>query len=866
MQRGQNAVHYPRFPGPEKIRGAQAAIPGSPTEDRIVNGLSRKPAFLLRCLVAAVATVPAWSDTPAPDQQWQCEAGSGGAWSCTVAPRPEGALASVPSQPAQPAQRTVLGSPADALARSMDWVPRERLTEEQLGAIGKQCEGAYVEPALEPMDSGAVFGTIHASSQESELLQDPEVAKFSGNVTVRQGERRLRADRAAYYREQDRVEIEGEVQYREPGLLVQGESAVINTADESGVLRKARFVMHKEHTRGEADEVLRNVDRSLDLEDGTYTQCEPGHDDWQLAASTIHIDRETGKGTAHSARLEVKGVPVMYTPWLSFPIDDRRMSGFLWPAFTNSSQNGFDVATPYYLNIAPNFDATLVPRYTNDRGPMAGAEVRYLNRWSQWVASGAMLPDDNVYGDDRWLLSLQQQGSPFEDFNTLIDYTEVSDPDYLRNLNVTGLEVKRATHLPQAGALSYRFADTWRVQARAQQYQLLDTELEQPYKMLPRIALSRQFSRGAFKPDFALNSEYTSFEHKDSAKLTGQRVFLEPLASFPMEWDAAFVKPTVGYQSISYSLDEGYNNAGNESPSVAAPLFSLDTGYFLERDTELFGASYLQTLEPRVYYLWVDHDDHEDIPNFDSQDLTFGFSQLFRPTRFSGHDRIADANQASLSMTSRFITDKDGSETLTASIGEIFYFEDRRVTIADQPINADRVSSSEIAAELQAQPIDTLAITGTTLWDPHKERVNEGGVLAHWTPDRETIFNAGYRYRRDQLTIDPNGVAVYETIDQADFSAILPLGDRWKLLARYQYDFTNDYSLEELAGIEYSSCCWALRMVYQEGVDWDQGRDYAVYVQFVLRGLGGIGKNVDQLLQSSIFGYRADKGEDGFAY
>ena len=828
--------------------------------------MSRKPAFLLRCLAAAIASAPAWSDTPAPNQQWQCAAGTDGAWACAVAPRPEGALPAVRALPAPATQRTELGSPADALAHAMDWVPRERLSEEQTATLGAQCEGAYIEPPLEPMDKGAVFGTIHASSEQSELLQNPETAKFSGNVTVRQGERRLRADQAAYYREQDRVEIEGDVQYREPGLLVQGESAVINTADESGVLRKARFVMHSEHARGEADEVLRNVDRSLDLEDGTYTQCEPGHDDWQLAASTIHLDRETGKGTARSARLEVKGVPVAYTPWLSFPIDDRRMSGFLWPVFTNSSQNGLDVATPYYLNIAPDFDATLVPRYTNDRGPMAGAEMRYMNRWSYWVASGATLPDDNVYGDDRWLVGLQQQGQPFENFNTLIDYTEVSDPDYIRNLSVTGLEVKRATHLPQAGVASYRFADTWRVQARAQQYQLLDTELEQPYKMLPRINLSRQFSRGPFQPDFALNSEYTSFEHKDSAELTGQRLYLEPLASFPMEWDAAFVKPTVGYQSISYSLDEGYNNATNNSPSVAAPLFSLDTGYFLERDTEMFGAGYLQTLEPRAYYLWVDHDDHEDIPNFDSQDLTFGFSQLFRPTRFSGHDRIADANQASLSVTSRLITDKDGSETLTASIGEIFYFEDRRVTIANQPKNSDAVSSSEIAAELQVQPATSLSISGTTLWDPHKERVNEGGVLAHWTPDKDTIFNAGYRYRRDQATVDQNGTIVYDTIDQADFSATLPLGDRWKLLARYQYDFTNDYSLEELAGIEYSSCCWAVRMVYQEGVDWDQGRDSAFYLQFMLRGLGGIGKDIDQLLQSSIFGYRADKEGNGFAY
>ncbi len=530
-----------------------------------------------------------------------------------------------------------------------------------------------------------MIGTLHASSAESELLQNPEIAKFSGNVTLRQGDRRLRADRATYYREQSRADIEGDVQYREPGLLVRGESASIDTAQNSGELRQARFVMHGEHARGEAKLLRRNVDRTLEFEETVYTQCEPGHDDWQLAADSMHVDRETGQGTARNARLEVQGIPVLYTPYLRFPVDDRRMSGLLWPTFTNSSQNGLDVTTPYYFNLAPNYDATLLPRYMNDRGTMLGGEFRYLNRWSSWVTSGAILPNDDVAQEDRWLTSLEHTGKPLDGMHTHISYTEVSDEDYLRQLSSTGLEVQRSIFLPQTGQVTYLFGDSWVLGAKAQQFRLLDRALAEPYKILPRLELNRRFSGTPFTPDYSLTSEFTVFEHKDAAELTGQRLYLEPQLAYPMQWAAAFVRPAVGYQAISYNLDESLTLPGDESPSVGAAMANLDAGYFLERDTSLFGTAFLQTLEPRAFYLWVDSEDHSDLPNFDSSDLTFSFSQLFRTTRFSGHDRIADANQASLSVTSRLIDEESGMERVTASVGQISYFEDRRVTVCDAP-------------------------------------------------------------------------------------------------------------------------------------------------------------------------------------
>ena len=831
--------------------------------------MQNRRAFLSRSIAVALAGMALPAAALPENQEWQCSAGTGGGWDCKTVSVPQGVYTRAGRLAPLRAPAPAVPAPDSAyqLAQTMDWSPKEQLGPEQRAALPAHCEGTYVEPPLEPLPAAsAVFGTVQASADESELQREPDIARFTGNVMVRQDERRLRADKATFYRDEDRIQIEGDVQYREPGLLVRGESAELRTAENAGELQKTRFVMHREHSRGEAAVVRRNADRSIDMEDASYTQCEPGSDDWAIGARTIHLDRDKGQGIARNATLRVKDVPVLYTPYLRFPIDDRRMSGFLWPVFTNSSQNGLDVATPYYFNLAPNYDATFVPRYMNDRGPMAGGEFRYMNDWSTWVASGAILPDDKVYESNRWLTSLQQGGLFRGTVSTNIDYTEVSDEDYLRNLGSTGLEVKRATHLMQSGWASWSPDGSWTLTARAQEYQLLDPALDEPYKMLPRIELARASTGRAFTPDYSVYAEYTAFEHKEAARLTGQRLYLEPTASFPMEWASGFVRPTVGYQSISYNLDSPFGGPGNDSPSVSAPMASLDAGYFLERETELFGEQFQQTLEPRAFYLWVDRQDHSDIPNFDSQELTFSFSQLFRTTRFAGHDRIADANQASFSVTSRLIDQTSGREVLSASIGQLRYFEDRFVTIANTEAAVQRESDSAIAAEVQAQPDDALMVIASTLWDPQDGQIDEGGLMVHWTPAEETILNVGYRYRRDQPLIDPRGFVSIEDIDQVDFSTTLPLGQNWKLLARYQYDLTNDTSLEETTGIEYSSCCWALRVVYQEGVDWNQGRDYGVYMEFVLRGLGSLGKNIDQLLQKSIFGYGQPDREPSLVY
>ena len=817
-------------------------------------------------LLAAAIAAASVDAAPAPGEQWSCTPTPDG-WRChirEIPATPYGYPDKIKPLPGKQGGPQDI-DPADELAHDMDWSNRRQLTDAQCENLPTQCSGAYIEPPMEPVNQAATqIGTVFAYSDESELTQDPETATFSGNVTLHQDDKRLRADTAVLYRAEHRAVIDGDVQYREPGVLIRGESAEFDTEDKSGEVRKARFVLHNESTRGKADRIFRNADGTVDLEDGTYTQCEPGQQDWRIAASEIHLDRATGQGIARSARLEVEEIPVLWTPYIRFPIDDRRMTGFLWPALTNSSQNGFDLATPYYLNLAPNYDATLVPRYLNDRGTMGSGEFRYLNTWSEWSFSGAYLPDDDVYKDDRWLTGVQQQGLLLGKLKTRIDFTEVSDEEYLKNLSTTGLEIQRSTHLNQIAEAAYNVGDGWRVKARAQQYQVLDDELREPYKMLPRIEINRDWTAEPFKPDYALTAEYTYFEHKDDSQITGQRVFLEPRIAFPMEWMAGFIRPTLSYQYIGYALDNSTRTFDDDNPSVDAARFSLDSGLFFERDTTWFGTAMQQTLEPRVYYLWSDYADHSGIPNFDSSNLTFSVNQLFRDTRFSGHDRIADANQVSASVTTRFIDSRTGAELLSASLGQIYYLEDRRVSLSGSPSAVQEADESEIAAALSISPSESLRLSATAVWNTETDELEEAGALLNWTPGEAAIVNLSYRQRDEGF--NANALDPYENVDQADFSAVIPVGDHWKVFTRYQYDLENEDNLEELAGIEFASCCWAVRMVYQEGVDWDNGRDRGFYLQFVLRGLGGLGQNIDQLLQSSIFGFGTRNKENTLGY
>lgn len=841
-----------------------------------------------------------------PYQQWVCRPADGG-WECReeaatpgrypqpermpVAPivptapaaaqpttTPRGGVAAEGATPEDTA-RANLAAADGGTAAGWDWVPAARLTEEQRCGLGPGCAGAYVEPPRDWPDADRDSDQVpmRASAGSSEWRGDTVI--LEGGVQVTQGNRKVVADRGELDRARNRAVLEGNVQVREPGLLLTGSHADLDTESGLGEIQNARILDYASGARAEAAQLSRPAEHLAILDDARYTQCTPDDEVWSLSSGNIRLNNESGRGEARHAVLRLGPVPVAYSPWLSFPIDDRRQSGWLWPSL--SSSDGGDISAPYYLNLAPNYDATLTPRFIGDRGAMLETELRHLAEFGETRLAGAWLPDDDLEQEDRWLFSGQHQGRIGNHVGTQVDYTKVSDHDYFRDLSVGSLDIRRQTHLNQAARLNLS-AGNWSSHLLAQQYQTIDEFTSDPYKRLPQWTIKRNSSQRNFRLDYTLLAEYTDFDHDESIDkggnyVTGERLYSEAGLTLPMHWAAGYIQPTVQMRYVGYRLDDlpaGPNSTlTDDRPSAATPQAILDAGLFFERDAHWFGSAYRQTLEPRLYYLWSEYEDQSDQPLFDTSRLTFSYQQLFRSSRFSGYDRLEDFNQVSLGFTNRWISRDDGRERLTASFGQIFYLDDRDVHTSTRvgavPPDDNRRDRSEFAAELRLQPSDNFWATASTLWDTDSDLVNEGGFYLHYAANAGPeaagglggVFNLGYRYRRAQPGIN----RLTQDLEQADISAVIPLNLRWSMFARFNYDLEDNRSLEDMFGVQYDDCCWMARVVYQRAVEGEEllnsgvrevVRDHAIIFEFQLKGLGSLGSTAAGLLEESILGYR----------
>lgn len=834
---------------------------------------------LLMLLCTGFTAMPLHGDTPVTQQQWNCRPADG-TWSCQREALPAGPYPSARPvlQHTQPAPAT--SEPPQVAASSAallwNWVPTADLSEAQRCKLGPGCAGTYVEPARDwpEADQPSETAPIRAHASSSEWQGDTVV--LEGNVEITRGQRKVTAHRAELDRGTERAVLTGQVQLLEPGMLLAGDRADIDTVSGLGTIEQARILGYASGARAEAQRLSRTAEHLAILKQARYTQCTPEDEIWSLSAREIQLNNETGRGTARHSVLRLGPVPVAYSPWVSFPIDDRRQSGWLWPSI--SSSDGGDVSAPYYLNLAPHYDATLTPRYIGDRGAMLETELRHLSRFGATRLSAAGLPDDDLEGEDRWLFSGQHEGDIGRHIATRVDYTKVSDGDYFRDLNVSSLDVRRKTHLDQRAELAVA-AGNWRSNLRIQQYQTLEELVDKPYRRLPQWTVQRRSSQRNFQLDYTALMEYTDFDHDDSIRkggrwITGQRLYGEVGLTLPMHWAAGYIQPTIKMRHVGYELDDLPYDASSpvtgDKPSASTPQAILDAGLFFERDSRWFGNDYLQTLEPRLYYLWSEHQDQSDQPLFDTSRLTFSYQQLFRPFRFTGYDRLEDFDQLSLGITNRWIQRSTGRELVTASIGQIFYFSDRQVEAQWLPqplVQEDNVRKrSELAAELRVQASEHFWVSASTLWDTDEDVVNEGGMYLHYATSEisgrtPAIFNLGYRYRRAQPGINH----LRRDIEQTDISAAIPIGLRWSLFARFNYDLDDRRSLEDMFGLQYEDCCWLARVVYQRAVEGDEWtgpqtrsvvQDHAIIFEFQLKGLGSLGSTASGLLQESILGYR----------
>ncbi|MEH6549168.1 MAG: LPS-assembly protein LptD [Pseudomonadales bacterium] len=759
-----------------------------------------------------------------------------------------------PSEPAiedSSAARNAMTSPAE-----FDWLPRSQLDAEALKDLPRYYKGDYQEPVNTSPSAGIPFdqADLEASADTSEMLENEKV-RMLGNVVLSKGDIRIKADEIELDQINRRLKISGNLEVRDEGVLLRADEADINADDATGTLSNAQYVIHQAHIHGEADQITRESDNIATIDNGTYTRCEPENDSWHMEARAIELNLESGVGTARGAVLRIKNIPVLYTPRISFPIDNQRRSGFLWPTFSSAKgTGGADITVPYYININPNWDSTVAPRFISKRGTMAEVELRHLNKYSYWEGDAAYL-DDELYGDKRWMMSLQENGSIGNNWTHKIDYGRVSDDDYLNDLSNSNFSLKRKSHILQQGQLVFQ-NEAIKGSARVSQYQTIDILATDPYQLLPQLEIATRQRFRSFQPEWLLRAQYSQFDAKDDNRVTGSRLYLEPGVSFPMRWTSGFIVPTAKYRASSYSLKD--NNDPNfdmtdESPSVGAGMFSLDSGLVFERESDWFGRKYTQTLEPRLYYLYSEYEDQTDIPLFDTQQLSFDYNQLYRDTRFAGYDRIPDANQASIGLTSRLIDRDTGAETFRISIGQIQYFTDRRVNLDEEQA---MTNSSDFSAEISWRANDNLRAVSSLVWNTDNSHLNQTAFALRYLSDTGAIFNAAYRLRKDDAIQVPGGALIDNDIEQYNVSGIIPIGSHWAAVAKWNYDKTNDRDLEQLLGVEYNTCCWKVSLLYQEGIDGNNERENGVYFQVQLKGLGGTGEKVDGILRNSIVGYR----------
>lgn len=684
-------------------------------------------------------------------------------------------------------------------------------------------------------------GATEIRADSSRLIKDG-VSQFNGDVQVVRGAKSIAAEVVTYDDTSGLFTAEGRTHIWDKGLIWSGESATYDLNSEVSRLSDGRYWLMSGRGRGYASSLVNDQPaQKTVLDDVVYSTCPLSQETWRVSAKRIKLDHESDRGSATHAVLRIRDVPVFYFPYVNFPISDKRKSGFLAPAIGTTNESGFDFRLPYYWNIAPNHDATFTPRYLSDRGLMLAGEYRYLGRSFDGELHAEYLPGDDRKSQDRSLFSFEHTHFLFRNRGRLYAlYNNVSDDEYFEDFG-RSISVTSQRFLDRRLDFDYRSRRTF-VDAVVQSYQTIDDSIRPgsgPYRTLPKIRLQHVFpSFRRFQP--IIRAE-TSYFDRD-ASVTGARLYAEPSLSYLFVRPYLEITPKVGLHHTQYFLDDP-NNTFDDTESRTAPVISLDTKLFLERRFNLFGTNQLQTFEPRLYYLLIPNIDQNNLPRFDTGLLDVSFRNIFRDNRFSGLDRLGDANQITAAFTSRLLDTENGGETFRLSVGQIYYFRDRVVQLPRRTVIDDSVS--ELVAEAAANLFSDWSIRGAVQWDPNEPRTEKSSVALRYRPNLDTVVNLSYRFRR----------AVTD-IEQTDVSLRVPLFDRFALIGRWNFSLPERQTLEAVGGIEYESCCWGLRVVARRFLRNSEGEfDSGLFAQVHFRGLGGFGRKSGSFLRRAIPGY-----------
>lgn len=707
-----------------------------------------------------------------------------------------------------------------------------------------------VSPETLPVFNASPVSNGNRELSETEIqaddlnLEKEKLTVFEGNVVLQRSDQWMSTDKLTYTHDDERFVTDGPVRYQDKGVRLTARQAQGDQKNDTLALQDVRYQFNQNLGNGTAEEATMKGETG-ELDQATYSTCPPGQRQWEFSASHIKVDQKLARGTATNATLRLGGVPVLWLPYISFPTDDRRRSGVLSPTIGNDQRNGIDISLPIYWNIAPNFDATFTPRWMSERGLMLGTEFRYLTERSHGNFETTWLPNDDIRNTDRGLIELDHFTAISPSWYFSADINNVSDRDYFadfgQSLNATSISFLGS----DLGI--YGRGRNWSASASLQYWQIASpdfafTDDNSPFHRLPRLQASWN------KPltpwfEFGVNSELVRYERNNNLgqNVGGTRIDVQPFLRMPFSGASWFFTPEIAWRYTSYSdVDTSLLAPGADtSPNRSLPIISLDAGMVFEREMTWGSESYLQTFEPRFYYLYVPYKVQDKFPVFDTRDLTFDWPALFRTNRFGGADRQSDANQATIALTSRFYEQDTGRERFSASLGRITYFEDPQV-IGTAPLSN---SGSAWVAQFDWTVSDNWNLGVTQQWDPGNQQNLLTGARSQVRWGNGGLFNAAYRYRRDSL-------------EQTDISFRIPVKQSWNLVGRWNYSIRDDSSLESLFGVEWKSCCVALRVLARQYVrSFSDKSNFGLYVELELNGLGSFGRDTEAVLDNAILGY-----------
>ena len=796
-------------------------------------------------------------------------------------------------------------------AAEIDWVAKSSLSAEDAAELPWFCNGMYAPPTLE----GIQGDTRMFASSDSALHVEEHSTSLSGNVVVIQGRKQVNAPFITRDSATQITTIEGPLVIREEGVLLTGEKATTNFFAGTGAVSNATFLLHQPGFRGTANQLVQLADKRIQIDHGEMTRCEPTSNVWKIKGEQIELDPNSGFGVAKNVTLKIKDVPVFYFPWFRFPINDERYSGFMSPSAGYDSDGGTDLAIQYYFNLAPNYDATYQLRSLWKRGLIHDGQFRYKNQYSDSEINGAFLAKDNIYDDralfdqtssgtdtssidvpdfdkqNRWLLNLRHEGEFGQHWKTTVDYSAISDLDYLEDIggNVgsaavdrfvgpvdSSLADRRSAALTRLAKVEYREGGL-AASIFVQGFQNLDPNGAEQYEKIPSLTAGYENNVGPI--DYDVNFDYAFFT-KENTNITGinaivgERVTSSVNFSVPYRQIWGFVKPSLRVIHRKYNLEDTSSNF-RANPEETIPVFSLDTGLYFDRHFDIADNSLQQTLEPRLYFLYAQEEFQDDLPDFDTNPLTPSFSQLFRENRFTGSDRIGDARQLSVGLTTRFLFQNTGAELLSMSLGQIYYFKDRAVLLNSFESESPTARESALFAEARLNLGENFTARSSYEWEPDVNRSNRGQISLKYSDNERRIFNLSYQNTSEAA----KRATIEQQSEESDITFIWPVINNWSAIGRWNFGWDTHQTIESFIGFEYNDCCWKTRLVarrflkeqttitiLEDDPSSASGftavntlvtpSDTGIFFEFQLKGLSTLGRRLDSLLEQSIPGYR----------